>query len=99
MPSNLTYAETEDYAPSMTTITTAPAGTSFGNFSINDANGDHERMWVSVEVAANGSGSYKVNTLSFTATSSGTPYQGTPLPPPGASSAPTTPPRRTSSRS
>ncbi|MBK7758427.1 MAG: caspase family protein [Deltaproteobacteria bacterium] len=86
VPSNLTYAETEDYAPSMTTITTAPAGTSFGNFSIIDGNSDPKSMWVSVEVTSNGAGSYKVNTLSFTATSSVTPYQVTPLPPPGSSS-------------
>ena len=43
-------------------------------------------MWVSVEVTSNGAGSYKVNTLSFTATSSVTPYKVTPLPPPGSSS-------------
>ena len=86
VPANLTYAETESYAPSMTTITTAPAGTSYGNFSINDGNNAAKSMWVSVEVTSNGSGSYKVNTLSFTATSNVTPFKVTPLPPPGATS-------------
>ena len=86
VPSNLSYAATEGYAPTMTTITTAPAGTSYGNFTINDANSDAASMWVSVEVTSNGSGSYKVNTLSFTATSSVTPYKVTPLPAGGGSS-------------
>lgn len=85
-PTNLTYAETESYAPTMTVITSSPAGSSYGNFGILDANDNNASQWVSVEITSNGSGSYKVNSVSFTATSSATPYKLTPTPAPGASS-------------
>lgn len=86
VPANLAYVETEAYAPTMTTITVSPPGASYGVYSVEDANNSAKSMWVTVEVTSNGAGSFKVNKVAFTATSSASPFKVTPLPPPGATS-------------
>jgi hypothetical protein len=64
----------------------SPPGTSYGAFSIDRREQQREEHVGVGRGDLNGSGSYKVNKLSITATSSAAPYKVTPLPAPGASS-------------